>query len=351
MSGAAARIFAEATRLIGDAMLLVTPAGMILAANRAAIAELGLDPRALPGCQLADLVARQEDGRLQEMLRFLSGSREPQPVTLALRTEAEGPGVRHYRCDGALFQPEPDSPRLLQLRLRPKEEAIRSFALLTRQIDHLNREIIARRRFETDLREALEAQSQLLRELQHRVGNTLQVILSLLNRELRQAGEAVPALRLRTLVARVQAIGFVQKQIVKATDIWQVEVARLVRDIADYLYPSTGSRNTAIDVDVEPTLLPIEVATPLALVLTDCLSRIGPARMLIEGQRRASPAQLALSITWSAQSEAFAMPAADPFLAATLGQMRGALLATAEKGTDTHRLTLEIPIPAMGRLR
>jgi hypothetical protein len=351
VSAATARVFAEATRFVEDVMLLVTPAGEILAGNRAAATELGLQLTVQPNRRLAELLPQGAEESLREALRVFSGSTEPSPATLILRTAGDDGGTRHYRCDGLLFRPGSDDPPLLQLRLRPKEKAVRSFALLTRQIDDLNREILARKRFEADLGEALEAQGHLLRELQHRVGNTIQVILSLLNRELRQAGKTMPTARLRSFAARIQAIGFVQKQMAAAADLSRVEVGRLVRDIAGYLHPLRGIQGTAIEVTVEPIHLLVEVATPLALALTECLSRIEPgdraapsaAGIRIEGRRLVSPARLALSITWRAASKEPWAYASDPLLAAIVTQMGGLLVAKAEE--DAHRLTFTLPVP------
>jgi hypothetical protein len=350
VSAATARVFAEATRFIEDVMLLVTPAGEILAGNRAAAAEFGLQLAVQPNRQLAELMPQGAEESLREALRVFSGSAEPSPAILVLRTARDDGGTRHYRCDGSLFRPGSDDPPLLQLRLRPKEKAVRSFALLTRQIEDLNREILARKRFETDLGEALEAQGHLLRELQHRVGNTIQVILSLLNRELRQAGKTMPTARLRGFAARVQSIGFVQKQMAAAADLSRVEVGRLVRDIAGYLHPLRGVGGTVVEVTVEPIHLLVEVATPLALALTECLSRIEPgnqtasgtAGIRIEGSRLVSPARLALSITWRAASEEPWAYASNPLLAAIVTQMSGSLVA--EVNEDVHRLTFTIPV-------
>jgi hypothetical protein len=178
-----ARIFAEATRLVDDAMLLTSPAGEVAAANRALHAEFGFGWIGGPA-RLGDVLTARDGEALVDFLRRCSGSAEPLIGTL-VRKPTPGQTARAYRCDGALFRNAADAPPLLQLRLRPKDQATRSFALLTHQIAELNREILARKRFAADLADALETRTLLVQELQHRVRNNLQLVLSLLRREIR----------------------------------------------------------------------------------------------------------------------------------------------------------------------
>ena len=144
-----------------------------------------------------------------------------------------------------------------------------------------------RKRYAAELSEALRAQDLLLRELQHRVRNTIQLFLSLLNRESRRSGHG--GADLRALAARFHAVGFVQKQVGSAADLSRVEVGELVRDILEYLHPMMAA-DVAFTVDIEPVDLPVEVATPLALLLNECLARIGSVASPGSRVRGAAPA-------------------------------------------------------------
>jgi hypothetical protein len=335
-----ARAFAEATSEVEDAMLLVTFAGEVVAANRTALAEFGIGGPGTPG-RLGDLLPDGAD-RLAEFLRRCSGSKEPTPTVLALRTR-DGGDARDFRCDGALFRPEPEHPPLLKLRLRPREIASRSFALLARQVDELNREIDMRRRYAAELTEALQAQDLLLQELQHRVRNTIQLFVSLVNRESRRSGNG--AADLRALAARFHAVGFVQKQVASAADLCRVEVGELVRDILGYLHPPIGS-DPVFAVDVDHVELPVEVATPLALLLNECLTRVGsvtsPRGGRVEGRRGLS-ARLVLSVARPGAAEAFALLAGDRFVAMLAAQIDGSMVSTLDG--DVPGIAFELPFP------
>jgi hypothetical protein len=337
-----ARAFAEATSELDDAMLLVTPSGEVVAANRAAQAAFELGSRQVPA-RLGDLV-QNDTGRLTDFLRRCSGSKEPTPSVLTLCTR-DGCGTRDFRCDGALYRPEPDEPPLLRLRLRPKDGASQSFALLTRQLDELNREIDLRKRNAAELNEALRAQNLLLRELQHRVRNTIQLFLSLLNREGRRAGRG--AVDLRALAARFHAVGFVQKQVGSASDLSRVEVSQLVRDIVGHWHPPLGS-DAAFPVDVEPVELPIETATPLALLLNECLARSGPRTAPTTGDRvegrRISPERFVLSVMLSGAADSLPALVRDQFMAMLAIQLDGSM--TCDFDGSMPRLSIELPIPA-----
>jgi len=346
-----ARIFAEATRLADDAMLLTSPAGEVAAANRAATAEFGFGLDRGP-IHLGDVLAARDGEALMDFLRRCSGSTEPLIGTL-IRKPIPGQTARVYRCDGALFRHAADAPPLLQLRLRPKDEATRSFALLSHQIAELNREISARKRFEADLADALEARTLLVQELQHRVRNNLQLVLSLLRREirLRRDGPAGTA-GLRALAARVDALGFVQKQVAIATDISNVELDRLAGDIAGNLFGGAGGRaGPSIEVDVEQAALPVQLANPLALVLTECLDAVerssSPGQQIrIEGRRVEFSDSFRLTISSRGATTTAAGLLGDAFLRLLAAQMGGSL--TIEETDGMVRAAIQIPLPDAG---
>ncbi len=335
-----ARAFTETANAVEDAMLLVTLSGDLVAANRAAAAEFGVDAQATPR-RLSDLVA-SEPARLADFLRRCAGTKEATLAVLALMV----PGwdsAREYRLDGALFRPAPDDQPLIRLLLRPKELASRSFALLTQQVDELNREIDRRRRYEAELSDALRKQDALLRELQHRVRNTIQLFLGLLNREARRAGGG--AANFRALAARFHAVGFVQKQVGRSSaDLNRVELGQLVRDLVGYRHPATGSE-AAFEVEVEHAVLPVEVATPLALMLNECLAATLPRQGgRVEGHR-GETGRLVLSVAQDGAAEAFSATALDQFTVLLAAQIGGSVAC--DRGGEMPRLLIEVPVPSL----
>jgi two-component sensor histidine kinase len=346
-----ARIFAEATRLVDDAMLLTSPAGEVAAANRAAAAEFGFDLDRGP-VHLGDVLTARDGEAPVDFLRRCSGSTEPLIGTL-VRKPTPDHTARAYRCDGALFRNNADTPPLLQLRLRPKDEATRSFALLTHQIAELNREISARKQFQADLADALEARTLLVQELQHRVRNNLQLVLSLLRREIRLRRDGhTGAAGLQALAMRIDALGFVQKQVAIATDISNVALDRLVTDIASSLVGgAAGQAAMNIEVDIEQVTLPVPLANPLALLLTECLDAVRRSgspgqRIRIQGRRVESSGIFTLTIAAGGALTTVEGLPGDAFLRLLAAQMRSSL--TVHETDGMVRAEIKIPLPDAG---
>lgn len=114
------------------------------------------------------------------------------------------------------------------------------------------------------LRVALERQEALLRELQHRVRNTLSLVLSILRwqRDEDPSGEAVLGSALR----RVETLATVQRSLGHAEDFASVSLRDCVEAI---VVSARAARGTAASIESElPELsLPVETATPLALAV------------------------------------------------------------------------------------
>jgi hypothetical protein len=329
--------FVETANAVEETMLLVTPSGEIVAANRAAVAEFGTE--ILATRRLGDFLAG-ESWRLADFLHRCSGGKEAIPAVLAFRA-AGWDGTREFRVDGALFRPDPDLPLLLRLRMRPKEAATRSFGLLTRQVEELNREIDRRRRYEAELTEALRGQVALLQELQHRVRNTIQLFLGLLNREARQAGGGPP--NLRDLAARFQAVGFVQKQVgASHAALNHIDIAQLASDLVAFRHPDTGGEN-AFGVDVEPIVVPVEVATPLALLLNECLAATLPRRPGLIAGGADGAGRLRLALSQDGAAEAFAAAARKPLAGMLAAQLQGSVASDISQGKPT--LVIGFPHP------
>src|SRR4051812_3706460 len=109
-------------------MLLVTGAGMVLAANRAVARRLGLDPRGLCGRRLADVLADPPDA-IARYLRTCSRTREMVPGTLRLSRGPSGTLVCH--AEGAVYRPRAEgADALILLRLIPKATSISQFVTL-----------------------------------------------------------------------------------------------------------------------------------------------------------------------------------------------------------------------------
>lgn len=139
--------------VLPDAMLLVSGTGEVLAASQGVARRLQREPLELVGRPLTDLVNETPEDVLR-YLRACSRSRDMVPGTLTLRAGKQS--VLPCRVEGAVFVPRNgQTPARILLRLVPKDTPDR-FALLSRQVEQLNREVARRRQVEDELRRSQE---------------------------------------------------------------------------------------------------------------------------------------------------------------------------------------------------
>ena len=146
--------FLQIADLLPEVMLLLSGEGVILAANRSAGTRLARPPRELEGERLSGFVREPWDS-VQQYLLTCSRTSGPVPGALTL---ARPDGVTiPCHCTGSRLRPRhADEPALVLLRLTPRNESPSQFAILSRRIQELNREIARRRRLEEELREQRE---------------------------------------------------------------------------------------------------------------------------------------------------------------------------------------------------
>lgn len=152
--------------------LVVTKAGVIEYANRAAVALLGPDIE-----QRSLMEFAINPAQLKTFLHRSSGSSHPMPGKIDLR-DAAGE-ARPLRSSGRLIRP-PNALREQPLLLLEIRDGHERFSMLARQIQDLNVEMGKRMHLQAGLEESLRQRELLMRELQHRVRNNLQMISSML---------------------------------------------------------------------------------------------------------------------------------------------------------------------------
>jgi signal transduction histidine kinase len=164
--------------VLPEPTLLATPAGRLLAANRA-VRRLGVAPAELRDRPL-DEVAADPPARVAAFLRACSRTTEFVPGALTVR--AGGHPVP-CRCEGAALRPPAGEPRptRLLLRLVPKAAAAARFGAPAEQLAALSREVTRRRQVEQELREADRQKTEFLTTLAHELRNPLAPIVNSLH--------------------------------------------------------------------------------------------------------------------------------------------------------------------------
>jgi len=121
------------------------------------------------------------------------------------------------------------------------------------------------------LRQALAAQTELQREADHRVKNTLQLISSLVLLHGRRAQDDGVKRALKAVQSRVTAVSVAHRHVVRTAGVEQVELAALVRELAGDLAAAAGRDGIEIAMSLEPVTIAARQAAPLALILNEAL--------------------------------------------------------------------------------
>lgn len=131
---------------------------------------------------------------------------------------------------------------------------------------------IERQRIERDLRAMLEERDFLLREVNHRVKNSLQLVASMLS--LQASASKSPELRheLREAATRINAIGRAHQRLYRSKDVRVIDLGAYLVDLcADLEGASAGCRIVA-RVPGAPVPIATDRAIPIALVVNELVT-------------------------------------------------------------------------------
>jgi len=145
-------------------------------------------------------------------------------------------------------------------------------------------DITDRKRIEEQLREALERQTLLLREMNHRVKNSLQMVASLVMIHKHRTADTAAQALLDEVVERVQTVAKVHRTLYRGDRYGDVDLHALTADIVEGL--DTVAASTIRVAAPRGTLrVPVDQAIPLGLVVnelvTNAVKYAAPARITV----------------------------------------------------------------------
>jgi len=170
------------------------------------------------------------------------------------------------------------------------------------------RELNERRELEIAKRALEESGRQkdlLMKEIDHRIKNSLQIVSSLLHLQARTAG--VAASEFNNAAARVAAIALIHEQLHKYDSVGTVALDRYLIDLCQGIASASSSsdRTWAIVVDADPLIISTDVAVPLGLIVNELVTNaIQHSRPAGEGG--------SVHITLEADVDDFLMSVSDP---------------------------------------
>jgi two-component sensor histidine kinase len=122
------------------------------------------------------------------------------------------------------------------------------------------------------LEESGRQKDLLMKEVEHRVKNSLQIVSSLLHLQAKMAGPA--AAQFHSAAARVAAIAAVHQQLHQYDDVGTVVLDRYLIDLCRNITAASSSpdRPRPLIVDADPLIISTDVAVPLALIVNELIT-------------------------------------------------------------------------------
>jgi two-component sensor histidine kinase len=141
-------------------------------------------------------------------------------------------------------------------------------ALLRRRLRQQNEEAQEQVRLARDRAEAM------LREVNHRVGNSLQLVSSFISLQLRQLPDEGARNALREAQARIEAVAHVHRRLYTSADMANVAMDEYLAGLVDELGKSVGPEGGAarITLKAQPMVVSTDQAVSLGVVVTELVT-------------------------------------------------------------------------------
>lgn len=112
----------------------------------------------------------------------------------------------------------------------------------------------------------------LLREVDHRVKNNLQLISSLVLLQSRRTKDDAVQAALKGVLERVNAVATVHRRLFQREDIERFDLSQFIRDLANDLAVGARRPEVTLRLDLDPTEVAANQAAPAALVINELVS-------------------------------------------------------------------------------
>jgi len=150
-------------------------------------------------------------------------------------------------------------------------------ALLRAAVDDaVERSALRRQKEEADaeVRAARDRAEALLREVNHRIGNSLQLVSSFIGMQTRALKEESARQALRETQARIEAVAHIHRRLYTSDDVTSVELkdyfAGLVEELSNSIARETGS--PTIELYAEPLRAPTDRAVSLGVIVAELVT-------------------------------------------------------------------------------
>jgi PAS domain S-box-containing protein len=222
--------FGDLLEFMPDAIVLVNPGGQIVLTTKIAEALFGYERRELRGKLVEELLpARFREGHVGLRSAYVAHPRN--------RTMGAGLELFGLRKDGSEFP--------VEISLSPFDNGEGSLVLTA------IRDITQRKETEKALQKLSDENAMLLREMQHRIANSLQIIASILSLKAGSAQSEEARASLRDAHQRVMSVAAVQTHLLKAGGGDLIQVAPYMTELCTNLASSMIGDKRPITLSVK----------------------------------------------------------------------------------------------------
>jgi len=125
---------------------------------------------------------------------------------------------------------------------------------------------------QTDLQAVIHEQDTLLRELQHRVTNNLQMITALIRLESRTIRDSLSTERFDRLAGRIESLSLLYRSLSETADRTTIDLGIYLSEIASAVMRAHAVEGIHLDLQVDTWPVSVNVAMPAGLVVNELLT-------------------------------------------------------------------------------
>lgn len=239
-----------------DGYLVTDANGIIQKANRAAARQVGVREDHLEGKPLAVFVSSDEQADFYALINQL---RRMAPSTSS--------PVQDTSFE-ILMQPRDSNPFPASITVAPVRDEQASLTA----IRWLVRDITARKNAYVQLEAALEQKDILLREVHHRVKNSLSIAGSLLELQAMEYEDETIKAVLSKSNLRLQAIARVHEQLYQTEDLRAIDMHSYLTTLITSIHASLGRPDVNLRVTTDPISLDLKTASPCGLITNELVT-------------------------------------------------------------------------------
>jgi two-component sensor histidine kinase len=125
---------------------------------------------------------------------------------------------------------------------------------------------------QTQLRRALEEKDLLIKEVHHRVKNSLQIVSSIASLQAHRTDDSKALAAYASIRDRIRAVSLVHEKLYSLESGDMIDLSEYVRDLTTQLSESYGLEGDGVILEAESLSLPADLCIDIGLVLTELVS-------------------------------------------------------------------------------